>query len=158
LGHEPIYGPTTTPAESWSRKAIAPILLSEATHSTPSSFDLCSIPQQKEPPSAKSYSQRHDIDEKGAFEMFRERSRVDNGRLIDLAAAVVDGTACSPSSPKPSPTRRLSESPETSVGLGRAALRNATEGQSGGNGKIRLITAHLSLAHAVTSMDDNVVI
>ena len=35
--------------------------------------------------------ERHTIDEDVAFEMLRERSRVDNRKLIDLAAAVVDG-------------------------------------------------------------------
>jgi AmiR/NasT family two-component response regulator len=35
--------------------------------------------------------ERHSIDEDTAFEMLRERSRVDNRKLIDLAAAVVDG-------------------------------------------------------------------
>jgi response regulator NasT len=35
--------------------------------------------------------ERHSIDEDAAFEMMRERSRVDNRKLIDLAAAVVDG-------------------------------------------------------------------
>ncbi len=35
--------------------------------------------------------ERHQIDEDTAFEMLRERSRIDNRKLIDLAAAVVDG-------------------------------------------------------------------
>jgi AmiR/NasT family two-component response regulator len=35
--------------------------------------------------------ERHSIDEEAAFEMLRERSRIDNRKLIDLAAAVVDG-------------------------------------------------------------------
>jgi len=35
--------------------------------------------------------ERHSIPEADAFEMLRERSRVDNRKLIDLAAAVVDG-------------------------------------------------------------------
>jgi ANTAR domain len=35
--------------------------------------------------------ERHAIDENRAFEMLRERSRIDNRKLIDLAAAVVDG-------------------------------------------------------------------
>ena len=35
--------------------------------------------------------ERHAIDEARAFEMLREQSRVDNRKLIDLAAAVVDG-------------------------------------------------------------------
>jgi AmiR/NasT family two-component response regulator len=35
--------------------------------------------------------ERHSIDETQAFAMLRERSRIDNRKLIDLAAAVVDG-------------------------------------------------------------------
>lgn len=35
--------------------------------------------------------ERHSVDESTAFELLRERSRVDNRKLIDLAAAVVDG-------------------------------------------------------------------
>jgi response regulator NasT len=35
--------------------------------------------------------ERHSIDERAAFEILRERSRVDNRKVIDLAAAVVDG-------------------------------------------------------------------
>jgi AmiR/NasT family two-component response regulator len=35
--------------------------------------------------------ERHSIDDHGAFEMLRERSRTDNRKLIDLATAVVDG-------------------------------------------------------------------
>jgi AmiR/NasT family two-component response regulator len=35
--------------------------------------------------------ERHSIDENAAFELLRERSRIDNRKLIDLAAAVVDG-------------------------------------------------------------------
>ena len=35
--------------------------------------------------------ERHSIEEDAAFEMLRERSRIANRKLIDLAAAVVDG-------------------------------------------------------------------
>ena len=35
--------------------------------------------------------ERHAIDEASAFEMLRDHSRVDNRKLIDLAAAIVDG-------------------------------------------------------------------
>ena len=35
--------------------------------------------------------ERHSVDEDAAFELLRERSRVANRKLIDLAAAVVDG-------------------------------------------------------------------
>jgi AmiR/NasT family two-component response regulator len=48
--------------------------------------------------------ERHSIDEDSAFEMLRERSRIDNRKLIDLAAAVVDGYRLLPRHPEaPSP-------------------------------------------------------
>lgn len=34
--------------------------------------------------------ERHGIDDAGAFELLRERSRTDNRKLSDLATAVVD--------------------------------------------------------------------
>jgi AmiR/NasT family two-component response regulator len=43
--------------------------------------------------------ERHSIDEGTAFEMLRERSRIDNRKLIDLATAVVDGHRLLPKSP-----------------------------------------------------------
>ncbi len=43
--------------------------------------------------------ERHVIDEDAAFEMMRERSRVDNRKLIDLATAVVDGYRLLPKHP-----------------------------------------------------------
>ena len=43
--------------------------------------------------------ERHSIDEDSAFEMLRERSRADNRKLIDLAAAVVDGHRLLPKRP-----------------------------------------------------------
>jgi response regulator NasT len=45
--------------------------------------------------------ERHSIDEQGAFEMLRERSRIDNRKLIDLAAAVVDGHRLLPKQTQP---------------------------------------------------------
>ena len=45
--------------------------------------------------------ERHSIDEDTAFEMLRERSRIDNRKLIDLVAAVVDGHRLLPKFPKP---------------------------------------------------------
>ncbi len=45
--------------------------------------------------------ERHSIDEGRAFEMLRERSRIDNRKLIDLAAAVVDGHRLLPKHPDP---------------------------------------------------------
>jgi AmiR/NasT family two-component response regulator len=44
--------------------------------------------------------ERHSIDEYDAFEMLREQARVDNRKLIDLAAAVVDGHRLLPSRSK----------------------------------------------------------
>ena len=43
--------------------------------------------------------ERHSVDEASAFEMLRERSRIDNRKLIDLAAAVVDGHRLLPKHP-----------------------------------------------------------
>jgi AmiR/NasT family two-component response regulator len=43
--------------------------------------------------------ERHSIDEASAFAMLRERSRIDNRKLIDLAAAVVDGHRLLPKQP-----------------------------------------------------------
>src|ERR1700681_544388 len=43
--------------------------------------------------------ERHSIDEDSAFELLRERSRIDNRKLIDLAAAVVDGHRLLPKVP-----------------------------------------------------------
>ena len=45
--------------------------------------------------------ERHTIDETRAFEMLREQSRVDNRKLVDLAAAVVDGHRLLPRVPRP---------------------------------------------------------
>jgi AmiR/NasT family two-component response regulator len=47
--------------------------------------------------------ERHSIDEDAAFEMLRDRSRADNRKLIDLAAAVVDGHRLLPRLPHPPP-------------------------------------------------------
>lgn len=44
--------------------------------------------------------ERHSIDESGAFGLLRERSRADNRRLVDLAAAVVDGYRLLPGPPR----------------------------------------------------------
>ena len=43
--------------------------------------------------------ERHSVDEATAFEMLRERSRVDNRKLVDLCAAVVDGHRLLPGNP-----------------------------------------------------------
>jgi response regulator NasT len=43
--------------------------------------------------------ERHSIDEVTAFEMLRERARNDNRKLVDLAAAVVDGHRLLPKQP-----------------------------------------------------------
>jgi response regulator NasT len=47
--------------------------------------------------------ERHAIGEADAFEMLREQSRVDNRKLVDLAAAVVDGHRLLPKQPQPPP-------------------------------------------------------
>jgi AmiR/NasT family two-component response regulator len=47
--------------------------------------------------------ERHSIDESAAFEMLRERSRIDNRKLIDLATAVVDGHRLLPNFPMDEP-------------------------------------------------------
>jgi AmiR/NasT family two-component response regulator len=47
--------------------------------------------------------ERHAIDGDSAFELLRERSRIDNRKLIDLATAVVDGHRLLPKQPQ-SPT------------------------------------------------------
>jgi response regulator NasT len=44
--------------------------------------------------------ERHSIDEDGAFELLREHSRIANRKLIDLAAAVVDGHRLLPRQPQ----------------------------------------------------------
>jgi AmiR/NasT family two-component response regulator len=43
--------------------------------------------------------ERHSIDEASAFEMLRHHSRIGNRKLIDLAAAVVDGHRLLPRHP-----------------------------------------------------------
>ena len=43
--------------------------------------------------------ERHSIDAASAFEMLRERSRIDNRKLVDLATAVVDGHLLLPKQP-----------------------------------------------------------
>jgi AmiR/NasT family two-component response regulator len=43
--------------------------------------------------------ERHVIDEESAFEMLRDRSRTDNRKLVDIAAAVVDGYRLLPIDP-----------------------------------------------------------
>jgi AmiR/NasT family two-component response regulator len=48
--------------------------------------------------------ERHSIDDQVAFEMLREQSRVANRKLIDLAAAVVDGHQLLPKHPRDSAT------------------------------------------------------
>lgn len=45
--------------------------------------------------------ERHSIDETSAFEMLREQSRIANRKLVDLAAAVVDGHRLLPRQPQP---------------------------------------------------------
>ncbi len=49
--------------------------------------------------------ERHAIDEHYAYEMLREQSRNSNRKLVDLAAAVVDGHRLLPSQPQAPPVR-----------------------------------------------------
>jgi AmiR/NasT family two-component response regulator len=58
--------------------------------------------------------ERHSIDEDAAFEMLRDRSRIDNRKLIDLAAAVVDGHRLLPKHPLLPPSHRALASPPRS--------------------------------------------
>jgi AmiR/NasT family two-component response regulator len=51
--------------------------------------------------------ERHSIDEEAAFEKLREQSRIDNRKLIDLAAAVVDGHRLLPKQPSAPPNPGL---------------------------------------------------
>jgi response regulator NasT len=48
--------------------------------------------------------ERHGISETGAFELLREHSQVNNRKLMDLAAAVVDGHRLLPGAERPSPS------------------------------------------------------
>jgi len=49
--------------------------------------------------------ERHAIDEESAFEMLRDHSRADNRKLIDLAAAIVDGHRMLPREPATAPVK-----------------------------------------------------
>jgi AmiR/NasT family two-component response regulator len=44
--------------------------------------------------------ERHSVDEAAAFAMLREHSRASNRKLIDLAAAVIDGHRPLPKHPR----------------------------------------------------------
>jgi len=52
---------------------------------------------------AKGIMERHAIDEAGAFELLREHSRTTDRKIIDLAAAIVDGHRLLPKQPQPPP-------------------------------------------------------
>ena len=63
--------------------------------------------------------ERHSIDADAAFEKLRERSRIDNRKLIDLAAAVVDGHRLLPKQPaSPEPERSLKSEPASDGQIG----------------------------------------
>ena len=47
--------------------------------------------------------ERHSVDDAGAFDMLRGRSRAANRKLVDIAAAVVDGHPLLPREPPPAP-------------------------------------------------------
>ncbi len=55
--------------------------------------------------------ERHSVDADAAFEKLRERSRIDNRKLIDLAAAVVDGHRLLPRQPDAPQNPNLPSSP-----------------------------------------------
>ena len=55
--------------------------------------------------------ERHSIDEEAAFEKLRERSRIDNRKLIDLATAVVDGHLLLPKQPAAHENTELPSNP-----------------------------------------------
>ena len=55
--------------------------------------------------------ERHSIDADAAFEKLRERSRTDNYKLIDLAAAVVDGHLLLPRQPAAHENTQLPSNP-----------------------------------------------
>jgi AmiR/NasT family two-component response regulator len=55
--------------------------------------------------------ERHSIDADAAFEKLRERSRIDNRKLIDLAAAVVDSHRLLPKHPAAPQDHKLSSRP-----------------------------------------------
>jgi AmiR/NasT family two-component response regulator len=48
--------------------------------------------------------ERHSVDEASAFEMLRKESRTANRKLVDVAAAVVDGHRLLPKDPRPDPS------------------------------------------------------
>ena len=56
--------------------------------------------------------ERHSIDEDAAFEKLRERSRIDNRKLIDLAAAVVDAHRLLPKQPAAPQDPNLRSNPD----------------------------------------------
>jgi AmiR/NasT family two-component response regulator len=47
--------------------------------------------------------ERHAIDEQSAYNMLREHSRINNRKLVDLAAAIVDGHRLLPKQPRAAP-------------------------------------------------------
>jgi len=47
--------------------------------------------------------ERHSVDEAAAFEMLRDHARAANRKLVDIAAAVVDGHALLPKQSQASP-------------------------------------------------------
>jgi AmiR/NasT family two-component response regulator len=55
--------------------------------------------------------ERHAIGEASAFEMLRDHSRADNRKLIDLAAAIVDGHRMLPREPESAPTQAETAAP-----------------------------------------------
>ena len=75
--------------------------------------------------------ERHAIDEARAFEMLREHSRVSNRKLVDLAAAVVDGHRLLPKQPPGAPAG-------SEPGIGRGADRARPGGGLASRSMVRL--------------------
>jgi response regulator NasT len=74
--------------------------------------------------------ERHTIDGAAAFALLRERSRVANRKLVDLAAAVVDGHRLLPKQPQAPPEPRP-EPPGPAV-IATRFLARAPSGATGG--------------------------
>ena len=87
--------------------------------------------------------ERHSIDEASAFEMLRDHSRASNRKLIDLAAAVVDGHRLLPRQPQAPPRpdansgQRENEAPVW-IGVRREQLSLSVVGTSRKRDKRRL--------------------
>jgi hypothetical protein len=92
--------------------------------------------------------ERHSVDDTAAFETLRDHSRAGNHKLVDIAAAVLDGHALLPKQSQAPPyggegsrSRTLGAQPETRQSLiqaaeGREALAQAGEHEHSPNGRV----------------------